>query len=318
MFVYIEILFRYWRRFLVLLLLLPLTIGVVTVVFFPTYKATSQLWVENFADVGLGTPSGWNTYLTPSQNLSDSLTQLLNTRAFNDSLYDRVVQGGFTTRAQRDDVGASIAGIAVAAPGTHLLAITAGCDQRDVCVAVLGGLIDLFREQQVKLEQNQATVAITFFTEQLKTAKPARDAAQDLVSSYVEKHPSLKIDPNATLNDFEYARLVTDLRDKQSRVDDLNNRLAHDQFIASASQDVLQIGPQVVDAPVIARGGLLGDGTSLRRAMFSAVGCYAIAGLYLFLLVFVDKTARDPREIERRLKVPVVATIPRLSAGGVR
>jgi len=273
MFVYIEILFRYWRRFLMLLLLLPLTIGVVTVVFFPTYKATSQLWVESFADVGLGTPSGWNTYLTPSQNLADTLTQLLSTRDFNDNLYNTVVAGGFTTRAQRDDVAASIAGITVATPGTHLLAITGGCDQREVCVAVLSGLIDLFREHQVKDEQNQATLAITFFTEQLTTAKPALTAAQDAAEKYLAMHPNLRTDPNATTNDFAYARLLADLRDKQSRVDDLNNRVAHDQYIASASQEVLKIGPLVVDPPVIARSGLLGDGTSIRPAMFCAVGC---------------------------------------------
>ena len=319
MFVYIEVLFHYWRRFVALLLLLPLVIGVVTIVFYPSYRATSQLWVENFADVGLGTPSGWNTYLTHSQKLSDSLLQLLNTRAFNDTLNDHVWQTGFTTQVQRDDIATSIASISVSAPGSHLLAVSATCDGRDVCVAVLSGLIDLFRDQQIKLEQDQATVAITFFTEQLKIAKPDLTAAQDAVEKYLATHPNLRTDPNATTNDFVYARLVNDLHDKQSRVDDLENRLAHDQFIASASKQVLQIGPQVVDPPVISRGGLLGDGTSFRRAMFSVVGCYAVAGAYLFLLVFVDKTARDPREIERRLKVPVVATIPSLErAGGLR
>ena len=68
----------------------------------------------------------------------------------------------------------------------------------------------------------------------------------------------------------------------------------------------------MVDAPSIAKGGLLGDGSSLKRALFSAVGCCAVAGAYLFILVFADKTARDPKEIERRLKVPVVVTIPTL------
>ncbi len=312
MFVYIEVLFRYWRRFLVLLLLLPVTIGTVTIVFFPTYKGATQLWVENFADVGLGTPSGWNAYLTPSQNVSDSLTQLLTTRAFNNTLYEQVTQAGFTTKSQRADVAGSIASIQDAAVGTHLLSITATCDERDVCIAVLSGLVGLFRDQQIKLEQDQAAVAITYFTEQLKTARPDLATAQDNVEKYLAAHPNLRTDPNATTNDFEYARLLDELHAQQSRVDDLENKLAIDQFIASTSKQVLQIGPQVVDAPFIANGGLLGDGTSLKRALFSVAGAYGVAGAYLFLLVVADKTARDPREIERRLKVAVVVTVPRL------
>ena len=39
-----------------------------------------------------------------------------------------------------------------------------------------------------------------------------------------------------------------------------------------------------------------------------------LALVYLFLLGWVDKTARQPREIEHRLKLPVVATIPELKA----
>lgn len=314
MFIYIEVLFRYWGRFFLLLVFLPATIGLVTIVFFPTYKGGTQLWVENYADVGLGTPSGWNQYLTPSQNLSDSLYQLLSTNSFNGSIYNHVLSEGFTGSSQRTDVINSINSIQVNAAGSHVLAITDNCDERAVCIAVLGGVVDLFRDQQIKLQQDQAAVAITYFTEQLKTAKPALSDAQDAVEKYLALHPNLRTDPNATTNDFEYARLLDDLRVAENRVNDLENRIAVDQFITSASTQVLQIGPQVVDAPSIAKGGLLGDGSSLKRALFSAVGCCAVAGAYLFMLVFADKTARDPKEIERRLKVPVVVTIPTLQA----
>lgn len=312
MFVYIEVLFRYWRRFFLLLMLVPATIGLITIIFFPTFKGGTQLWVENFADVGLGTPSGWNSYLTPSQNMSDSLNQLVSTRSFNDLLYDHVIKEGFTSPTQRADVINSIWSIQVSAPGSHLMAITATCDKRDVCLAVLGGTVDLFREQQITLIQDQAGVAITYFTEQLKTAGPALAAAQDAVQKYVAVHPGVRTDPNATTNDFEYARLLDNERVAQNRVNDLENKLAVDQFITSASTRVLQIGPQVADPPAIAKGGLLGDGSSVKRALFSAAGCYAVAAVYLFLLVFADKTTRNPREIERRLKVPVVVTIPAL------
>lgn len=312
MLVYLEVLFRHWRRFFVLLILLPAVIGMITIVFFPSYRASSQLWVESFADVGLGTPSGWNTYLTPSQNLSDQLTQLLTTKAFNDELYQRVVDSGYTTPVERADIANSIAGIQVTAPGSRVLALSAGCDLKPICVAVLNRLIDLFRDQQLKLQQDQADVAITFFSQQLSTAQPDLRSAQDALEKYLGQHPNLRTDPNAITDDIEYNRLVLDERDKQNKVNDYQAKLDHARFIASASDQVLQIGPKVVDPPRITRAGILGDGTSLKRAMFSVAGCYLVAGGYLFLLVVVDRTARDPRELERRLRVPVLVTIPRL------
>jgi len=312
MLVYLEVLFQHWRRFVILLIFLPAAIGMITIAFFPSYRASSQLWVQSFADVGLGTPSGWNSYLTPSQNLMDELQQLLATKAFNDDLYQSIVDSGFTDAVQRADVAASIPSIQVTAPGSRLLALSAGCDQRAVCVAVLSRLINLFRDQQIKLQQDQADVAISFFTQQLKTAKPDLKAAQDALERYVAEHPSLRTNPNAATDDIAYNRLLLDVRDKQNKVDDLQSKLDRAQFIQSASDQVLQIGPKVVDPPRITGGGLLGDGTSLRRALFSAAGCFVVAAAYLFVLVLVDRTARDPRELERRLKVPVVATIPSL------
>src|ERR1700730_10610934 len=89
---YIEILFRFKFRFLVLLALLPTAVGAVTIAMFPSYKANAQLWVDHPRYFGGATPSGWSQYLTPAQNEADSLTQLLSTGAFGRELSNRLVE----------------------------------------------------------------------------------------------------------------------------------------------------------------------------------------------------------------------------------
>src|SRR5229473_709195 len=95
---YVELLFRFRIRFAALLLLLPMGIGAATVVLFPTYRATADLWVDNPNYFGASfSPIGWNQYLTPAQNQADTLSQLLGTDAFATGLADRLNASGFVT-----------------------------------------------------------------------------------------------------------------------------------------------------------------------------------------------------------------------------
>ena len=312
MLVYLEVLFRHWLRFIALLVLLPLAIVIGTIAMFPTYRGSAQLWVDDFVNVGLGAPSGWSIYLTPSQNMSDSFTQLLQTQAFRDTLYSKIIQSGAFPSSENYDIGGSIDSLLVVAPASHLMVVSASCDLRSVCVKVVATAINEFRDQQINMEQQQADVAISFFSQRLKTARPARDAAQAQVEQYLALHPNLRTDPNAQLYDPTFQQLSANLTDTKSTVDDLESKVARDEYIASTSSETLQIGPRIVDPPQITKGGILGDGSSLRRAMFGLLGCYAVGGTYIFLFAWVDKTAREPRELERRLKVPVVVTIQKL------
>src|SRR5438309_1406959 len=86
---YVDILFRHWTRFAVILFLLPTPISIATLVYFRTYQAATDIWVENPTYFGSSTNlvgssgiSGWNQYLTPAQNEADELNQYLQTTSF--------------------------------------------------------------------------------------------------------------------------------------------------------------------------------------------------------------------------------------------
>lgn len=312
---YVEILFRFWIRFLILLVLIPTAVGVAFIIFFPSYKGSSSLWVDNPTYYGSRfTPVGWNQYLTPAQNESDSLTQLMSTQSFVGTLGDRLVaSGAVTSNAElRQVLGSVYTTLKVKAIGSHLMTISVTCDRRPVCVAVLTQAITLFREQETKLQQDQADLGISFLSTELTQAQTSLKSAQDALSKYLADHPGLKPDAAVAATDSSLARLMADVQQKQSTVNDLQVSLSQAEYLSSASTRIEQMGPRVIDAPHISNGGLLGDGSSLKRALLASAICFAVGGAYLMLMTWVDKSARDAKELERRLKVRVVTTIDKM------
>jgi hypothetical protein len=310
---YVDLLFRFRIRFFLLLVLLPAVIGGATVFFFPTYKATASLWVDSPTAFGTAfTPIGWNRYLTPSMNESDILTQLLGTRAFATGLDDRLVASGeIPNKTERDQVVWTVgAHLKVTATGSQLMTISMTCDRPAVCTQVLIEAINLFREQEGKLQAAQFKAGKDFLSTQLQNSQATLKVAEDSLQRYLAEHPGVKADAVTASTNSDLARLMGDVQQNQANANDLQYNLNAVTTMSSASAAT---GPKVIDAPHVSRGGLLGDGTSLKRAGMYAGACVAVGLIYLFALSWVDKTTRDVKELERRLKVPVVATIPVLS-----
>lgn len=308
---YVEIVFRFKLRFLLLLLILPAAVATVTVLLFPSYKATAQLWVDDPGYFSPSAPIGWSVYLTPAQNQSDSLTQLVSTQAFRKDLYDALADS-IPDRAERVRVIAS-AKLLVAPTGSHLMLVSGSCDRPAICVLVVSKAIDVLRTEQVSMQKNNAKSGVSFLTAELQQAQTDQHQAEDALRRYIATHPGAKIDANVNpdaISDPDLARLAADVQQKRNHVNDLQAQIDRNNAVASASTAVFQAGPHVIDKPSVAQAGLLGDRSSLKKAGMAAGAMLALGLVYLFLLGWADKTLRDPRDIERRFIVRVVTTIP--------
>lgn len=312
---YVESLFRFRIRFALLLLVIPVAAAAASVAFFPSYKASAALWVDYPTYFGSRfTPVGWNQYLTPAQNESDAFTQLISTSSFVGTLGDRLSASGAVTdpSEERTVLGYIYTTLKVNAIGSHLMTISVSCDRKPVCIAVLNETITLFREQESKLEQDQADVGIAFLSGQLATAQASEKSSEDALSKYLAENPTLKADAVTAASYPELARLMADVQQQRANVADLQNQLSQAEYLNSGSARLTEVGPLVMDAPHISNGGLLGDGTSLKRAMVVAAAAVALGGAYLILVTWLDKTARDTKELERRLNVRVIAAIDKM------
>jgi hypothetical protein len=308
MFKYLEVLFRHWVRFALLCLGLPLIAGVAALFAFQGKDGSAQLWVDTPSYIGnIQTASGWNQYLTPAQNTVDSLDQLIQTDTFYQKLGQGLIDSGTVNSwSQSNQVLGEVRGTLTAtASGSHLVSIKVECRSAPVCLEVLTTTIALHRDWLIQTEKQQADVASTFYTAQLQQAKQHQQAAIDAFNAYVASHPvpANSVQPP----DPEFDRLQSDVRQAQTQVNDLQDKLQSVQFSYNAASEIDQTALRVIDPPATSGGTFTAVTKKLAIAIASGAALPGIA--YLVFLGWIDRTTRNPKDIESRIGVPVVALI---------
>ncbi|TMC54339.1 MAG: hypothetical protein E6J20_04525 [Chloroflexi bacterium] len=313
MFKYLEVLFRHWIRFALLCLALPLVAGGAALLIFQGKDGSAQLWVDNPAYIGnVSTANGWNQYLTPAQNAVDSLDQLTQT----DTFYSQLGQGLLDSHAvgsmsERDQVLSDVrTSLVISSSGSHLVTIKVECRRANVCIQVLTTTISLHRDWLIRTEQQQADVASQFYTAQLQQAKERLQTASDALNAYLVAHPiqqTIVRTPDPRLD-----RLESDVQLAQTSVNDLQDKLQSIQFSKDAAAEIDQTAVRTVDPPKTSGGRFTSVTKKYAIALAAAAALPGIA--YLVFLGWIDRTTRNPKEIESRLGVRVVTTIGSLSA----
>jgi hypothetical protein len=296
-----------------MLMLAPIALGVLVAFFFASYRASATLRIEDPSAFGARfVPVGWSANETPAQNLADSLSQVVRTAAFQQALSDRLSSSGTISNADelRRTVTSTGTDLNANASGPHLVTLTYTCPRSALCQRVVRDIIDIYRERVAQMQQDQAAAATTFWTGQLRDAQINLKAAQDAVQTYATAHPGATIDGNSS--DPQVVQIVNNAQLWRAKVIEAQDALTQANYLGTASARFLQAGTTVVDQPHVTGSRLVGNGTSLVPAALVLV-----IGLMLFvacvvLLAWVDRTASDPKAVERRLGVPVVATIPKL------
>lgn len=313
MFKYIEALFRYWPRFAALCVGLPLVAGAGALYMFQGKDGSAQLWVDTPSYIGnIQTASGWNQYLTPAQNTVDSLTQLIATSSFYSRLGQALVDSGtVTSDSEKYQVLGDVRGTLVAtATGSHLVSLKVECRTANICVQVLTTTIALHRQWLIDTEKQQADVATQFYTAQLDQAKQRQQAAIDAYNAYVAAHPAPAGQPRLT--DPQLDHLTNNVQQAQIDVNNLQDKLQGVQFSNDAAAEIDQTALRVVDFPQTSGGRFTSQ--TKKMAVIAALAASVPGIVYLVFLGWIDRSARNPKEIEARLGVRVVVTIGNLDA----
>lgn len=319
---YVEILFRHWKRFAVILILLPTPISIATLIYFRTYQAATDIWVENptyFGSntniVGSGGISGWNQYLTPAQNEADELNQYLQTTSFVYAVGDRMAADGMTNAKERNLLITSIAkNLKVTPSGSHLVTISFSCGKASECTETLSATIAVFQARLTEALKAQEQLSTSFLQSQVAAAQQKANDTESALEKYLAAHPGLPVTSNATTGIPQLDQLITQAQQARDALTALQNQLGQAQYTFAAADQFIATSTKVVDAPGITASGFLGDGSSLKRAAVVWLAAIGVGAVYLALLVWTDKTARDTRELVGRLSVPVLATVPLLTA----
>src|SRR5207245_9833425 len=115
---------------------------------YPTAEAGASIWVNdpNYLGVAAAQTSDWNQYLTPAQNESDILGQMLQTETFQKQVTAQLDSSSVwrNTRERSDTAGSYTNNLKINVDGSHLLNLTFICPRANLCVQVLQATIDVY------------------------------------------------------------------------------------------------------------------------------------------------------------------------------
>jgi hypothetical protein len=312
---YVEILFRHRLRFLILLFILPAELAIACVFLFPHQTSTSSLWVDTPAYISIASSaSGWNQYLTPAQNTVDSLNQLRSTDAFVKQLGSSLDSTNtFQSTSERDSVLETMeADTVISANGSHLVVLTYTCPREPICSTVLTTALQIYHQWLVDQQTAQAKVAIDFYSGQLTDAQAKLKSDEAALASYVAAHPKVKTADAQLIPQFDH--LINNVDTDKVAVAEFQQKLEDTRLADAAVGQLDSTVFKVVDAPRTVGGRL--NALPKKQMAIATIASLALAAAVLMMMVWSDRSTREPSEIESRLRIPVVVKIPDLALMG--
>jgi capsular polysaccharide biosynthesis protein len=312
---YVETLFRHRLRFLLLLLILPAGLQVACVVAFPHMSAVSSLWVDTPAYIsGTSAASGWSQYLTPAQNTVDALNQLRSTHFFVKKLRTSLdAANTFESASERDTVlGTVTSDTVVTATGSHLVVLRYTCPHQPICTNVLSSTIEIYHQWLADQQAAQAKVAIDFYSGQLAIAKAKLASDEAALAAYVATHPSFKTVDAPLIPEFD--QLIRNVDHAKSAVATFQQKLDDTKLTDAAVGQLDSTVLKTVDAPRTVGGRL--NALPKKQMTITGIASLALALAVLMIMVWSDRSTREPKDIESRLRIPVAVTIPDLNRLG--
>lgn len=312
---YVEILFRHRLRFLILLVLLPAELAAACIALFPHQTAVSSLWVDTPAYISISpAASGWDQYLTPAQNTVDALNQLRSTNAFVISLQSSLdASNTFENTSERDSVLSTVlTDMLVTASGSHLVVINYTCPRAPICTNVVTSTEQIYHQWLVDQETAQAKVAIDFYNGQLADAQAKLRSDENALAAYLAAHPNARASDAPLIPQLD--QLLRSVDGDTLAVSSLQQQLDDTKLTNAAVGQLDSTVLKVVDPPRIVGGRL--SSLPKKQMAIAAIASLVLAGAMLVVMAWSDRSAREPKDVESRLQIPVVATIHDLALMG--
>lgn len=309
---YIETFFR--NKWLILIpALVFVLIGTALVLLVtPKYAAGATIWTER--PIYLEIPGKQNVWITPAQAEAGRFRELISTRTFSQAIADRITFPAGMSEEDKTNLTADIrAGLYVSTSGEHLLRITFLYPEPTVTLAVVQAAIEEYTKVMAESANQQAKDAIDFYKERISTYETeVLPKSNGAVTEYLNQHPEIQLSQgDGVILDPTFIQLQRQAEIDRSEYERYQQRL--DQ-VMTQSQAVTknQIANfRILDAPIIAPGtGRLSKKDIL---MFTAGGAgvaLGYAALFLGVATEFDRTIRNPGDVKRRLRLPVLEVMP--------
>ena len=153
--------------------------------------------------------------------------------------------------------------------------------------------------------------------------QPLRRLATDqsALEVYLTTNPGLRgVDPNSAAATAlslpaQFVQLTRQVQSDQANIQALQSKLDDANFNSSAASEVNNSAMKIVDAPVAFPNGIL-NSLPKKQLAIAWGACLGVGLGLLLLLGWLDQTAGEPADIEKKLGgVRVLAKIPLMKSG---
>lgn len=310
---YLGAFFRGRRLYIpVLLLLLAATVLGTYYLARTQYEATARIWVEKPALDNLldpNAPSGF--VVTPGQQQSDKLTQLLQTDSFVAAiLTNTTASGRLANASDRERVIKEVRGkLAVTPLGSNTVKIVYAGSDPIFCQQVVQSTIDRFRAWDLTSRVEQSAIERQFYQKQLQIYQNQADAAAKGVADFQRDHPYP--DPSSPQY-LELQGLQRELESARALLSATSTKIEQANAANALSDTSRQTEFQVLDAPTVPNQPAA---TLTRLAGYLALGLFVSFGFIICAVAFAtwqDTTIRNGDDLQRLTSVPLLDAIPHL------
>lgn len=269
-----------------------------------SFEADATIWTDRqsaqFASLSPQDP-GFSSYITPAQQQSGLLSQLLATRSFLQEVLTRAGAGGPPPNTdERAFFDAIARRFRIDVLGTNLLRLSyRASDPRTGPAMVLAALA--VRQERLDASRAAATdAAAAYYKTALSLAQDQVTAADQALSAFDLSHHA----PLSTTDDYTQRQLRLALQDAQTKVTDLESRID----ASSALPDILRITDaldfQIIDQPL----PLVQPSGGLRPAALIA-GSAGAAGVALVGMLVILGTLLRVRRMRSGAQPPAETAV---------
>lgn len=300
-----------------------------------SYDASVRLWTERS---GLVSTPNDNPYLTKAEVETGMLDELLATKYFcvkvshvsplRDYLQAqaerppsmltkieaklRLASYGPVSDSQMDDLVFNVisSSTSVVPAGAEIVIITFRSNNPAIAAQMAQVIAEQFLQETLSSQRLQQDAAITFYTDQLKTAQANVAAADKAVNDYLAAHPEFRA--TTAVPDARLSQLRRDDDSAHQGANDTQNKLDQASISRSALNTAGTNGLRILDpAEPPTRSN------SIRKTAIIAAGVATGLGLLIvvsgvLVLTLADNTVRQPEEVQRVLDLRLVGTVPKL------
>src|SRR5579884_88259 len=315
----LEVFFRYPLRFLIFLVVLPMVgVAVIYVMVPRTYQTTASLWAfHRYAVIGATGPEADLTS-TPAQTQATALSELLQTRAFVDTVVKGIdlaptlnLDSTTTDNPQllEDALFNDLSKNVVVTPQAYnLFAVSYTNANPYIARQVVASIISQYGAQSLDLSIAEGRNLLASYQQQLATAQKSANDAAAAEASYVSAHPTSQLANDPQLANLDATRVQAQLtvQNIQATINTIEQSIGAQGTNVSSLFQVLD-PPQLPDRPVSRlKSYLLGGGAGLALALLADT-------LFLVILVRRDHTIYSAVELQHIIAPPVVMQLPNLS-----